>query len=468
MRLSAVIPAYNQAEFLGAAIRSVLNQTLPAHELIVVDDASTDRTSEVLAAFKDPRIRVIVHERNRGLPAARNSGFRASSGELLAFLDADDLFEPDKISSHVAFMRANPDVGVAYNPRFELNHGRETIREIWRAPSTCGLAELVMGFPFAPSDMVVRRDWLTRAGLFDESLVHYSEDLDINCRLALSGCRFACVDVILNRRRYHSQRNLRVRERLAAALSVADRVFSDSRCPGEVLQLRGAARAVHCMVWAFYAFSQHETTAGREFLRAAIEQDPSVLRSGMLKPLLLHCTADQSLDHRMELRAILDQLPPDLVHLLEGWPEAASQGYLLRAVTSAIWGRMDEAEELMAEADRSHAAADSWLIGLLVTHLCNIEDLLGREAADAALARTEQAGRRRFWALTRELKASFFLSRGFQSYSKAMYPEAIKSAGLAVLSNCRYAGNRGLLSIAVRSAWNMLPIPLRGQHAAIE
>jgi tetratricopeptide (TPR) repeat protein len=436
--------------------------------LIVVDDASTDRTSEILAQFSDPRLRVVVHSQNRGLSAARNSGIRASSGDLLAFLDGDDFFEKHKIASHVRFLQTHPDVGVTYNARFELNHSGSTIRGLWRAPATCGLDQFVMGFPFAPSDMVVRRDWLWRVGLFDESLLYYSEDLDINCRLALAGCRFACVDEALNYRRYHSGRVLRVRERLAAALEVLDRVLDDSRCPAEVVASRDAARAAHYMVWSFYAFSQDDTACGREFLRNAIRLDPSHSRIGILRSLLLHCVADGSSDHRSELRRILDQFPPELSLLGDGWSETAAQGYLVRAITAAIWERTEEAEELVAQAVDARAQTNAWLVGLLVTHLVNVEELLGAEVARAALGRVEQVAQKRFASTVRELKASYFLNRGFQSYEKARYCDAIRSAGQAVLSNCRYAGNRGLLSIAVRSAWSMLPFPLRGYHAVIE
>lgn len=93
-RFSVVIPAFNQASFVGETIKSVLDQTYSNFEIFVVNDASPDDTSDVVLKFKDPRVNLLEHEENLGLPAARNTGIRGSTGELIALLDADDLFHP--------------------------------------------------------------------------------------------------------------------------------------------------------------------------------------------------------------------------------------------------------------------------------------------------------------------------------------------------------------------------------------
>ncbi|HRW06852.1 MAG TPA: glycosyltransferase family A protein, partial [Caldilineaceae bacterium] len=100
-KVSVLIPAYKQAAYLGAAIESVLNQSYHNFELIVVSDASPDHTDEVVARYPDPRLIFIEHEENQGLPAARNTGLRAATGEIFALLDADDLFHREKLAAHV-------------------------------------------------------------------------------------------------------------------------------------------------------------------------------------------------------------------------------------------------------------------------------------------------------------------------------------------------------------------------------
>ena len=90
--ITVVIPAYNQANYLAAAIQSVLAQSYPNWELLVVNDASPDATNQIVGQFSDPRVRLLIHEQNRGLPAARNTGMRAAQGDIIALLDADDRF----------------------------------------------------------------------------------------------------------------------------------------------------------------------------------------------------------------------------------------------------------------------------------------------------------------------------------------------------------------------------------------
>lgn len=114
--VSVIIPAFNSALFLPDALRSVLNQTYPHLEVVVVDDGSVDSTAELLAewAAQDKRVRWVRQE-NQGLPSARNTGMRQASGELLAFLDADDVIMPEKLERQVAFLNAHPEVDLVYS-----------------------------------------------------------------------------------------------------------------------------------------------------------------------------------------------------------------------------------------------------------------------------------------------------------------------------------------------------------------
>src|SRR5215208_1895402 len=143
---SVIIPAYNNAEYLGDAINSVVNQSYPNFELIVVNDASPDNAAEVIKSFTDPRVKYVEHQVNKGLSAARNTGILNASGDYIALLDGDDYFHPDKLKLHAEFLEAHPEVDVTYNARFELNHSAKTIRDLWRPPASLGLQELIFGF----------------------------------------------------------------------------------------------------------------------------------------------------------------------------------------------------------------------------------------------------------------------------------------------------------------------------------
>lgn len=279
--VSVVIPSFRQAAFLAETLRSVFAQTWPHLEAIVVDDASPDETPEVIATFDDPRLVYIRHDTNRGLPESRNTGMRAARGELIAWLDADDVYHPEKLEAHVAFLRANPAVGFTYSARFEWNHSQTTIRDLFRPPLAVDLLDLVRWFPFCPSEVVMRREWPFTAGLFDPARGS-AEDTDLPCRMALAGCRFASVDRALNYRRYHSGRGRRnLAGRLADVSGVLEAVFADPRCPDHVRAARDTALKVHLMDIVSLSLRQEETALAQHSVRRLVRMDPTMLQGSI-------------------------------------------------------------------------------------------------------------------------------------------------------------------------------------------
>ncbi len=112
-KVSVVIPAYNAMTYLPETITSVLQQTYTDFEVVVVNDGSTDKIEEWIVQISDPRIK-LVSQANLGLAGARNTGIRESQGKYLAFLDADDLWEPTKLEKQVKILEKNPEVGLVY------------------------------------------------------------------------------------------------------------------------------------------------------------------------------------------------------------------------------------------------------------------------------------------------------------------------------------------------------------------
>jgi glycosyltransferase involved in cell wall biosynthesis len=107
MRVSVIVPAFNAAAFIGKALESIVLQTTRQLELIVVDDASTDNTLEVVRGFQ---CQVIRHSVNGGVAAARNTGLQAATGDLIAFLDADDEWLPGKLAAQLEVLEQHPKV----------------------------------------------------------------------------------------------------------------------------------------------------------------------------------------------------------------------------------------------------------------------------------------------------------------------------------------------------------------------
>jgi glycosyltransferase involved in cell wall biosynthesis len=212
------IPTYNYGRFLPHALDSVLGQTYPAREVIVVDDGSTDETPSVLARYKD-RIRVI-HQCRSGPSAARNAGVMVASGELLAFLDSDDVWLPRKLERQVQRLQTEPGLGLIHCGIEEIDVTGASFRrrldglEGWIADELLLMRRaVILG---GGSGSLIPRRVFAVAGGFDESL-QAAEDWDLFYRIARR-YQVGFVSEVLLQYRFHganSQMNLRVREKMA-------------------------------------------------------------------------------------------------------------------------------------------------------------------------------------------------------------------------------------------------------------
>ncbi|MDZ8221840.1 glycosyltransferase family 2 protein [Nostoc sp. ChiVER01] len=182
--VSIIIPTYQRADLVSETIESVLAQTYTDYEIIVVNDGSTDNTREVLAQFKDKI--TVIHQENKGLPAARNTGIIASRGRYIAFVDDDDLWIPYKLEKQVACFESNPNIGLVYSNIVFFKDNRLLSSDLWPKRShPPGVLKDSMLFVlnFIPIlSVLVRRECLDEVGLFDQTL-KYCEDYDLWLRI---------------------------------------------------------------------------------------------------------------------------------------------------------------------------------------------------------------------------------------------------------------------------------------------
>jgi glycosyltransferase involved in cell wall biosynthesis len=194
--VSAIIIFYNGKRFLGEAIDSVLAQTYPSWELLLVDDGSADGASEIArdyAARHPERIRYLEHagHRNRGMSASRNVGLQNSRGALVTFLDSDDVWLPEKLARQVAIVDAHPDAQMTFGPTRlwfgwtgePADTARETLRPIQTAPDGLYrppemLRRYLRGQALTPAtcSVLIRREALSLTGLFEERFTGLYED----------------------------------------------------------------------------------------------------------------------------------------------------------------------------------------------------------------------------------------------------------------------------------------------------
>lgn len=172
-RVSVVLPTYNRADVVDRAIESVLDQTYTGFELVVVDDASTDDTDAVVGAFDDDRIRYVEHRENRGASAARNTGIRAATGEIIAFQDSDDVWGAEKLERQVAvFDRTDGEVGVVYTGTWRDRDGeRRYVPGPGVDPKSGDVRDALFAQNFVTTQAAaVRAPCFERVGTFDEDL----------------------------------------------------------------------------------------------------------------------------------------------------------------------------------------------------------------------------------------------------------------------------------------------------------
>lgn len=194
-RFSVVIPAYNAEHTVGDTIRSILAQTEPDFELIVVDDGSQDRTPELVEGFAaDPRV-TLVSQPNQGTAAARNTGIAHASAAYVSFLDNDDLWMPYYLEEMGAALDANPDAGFAFCDGWALQDASSRVHWVtemhYRPPPPPGAdqEEVFLALAdrnFVLSSTTVRRDALEAAGRFDSG-IRGVDDYDMWFRIMLTG-----------------------------------------------------------------------------------------------------------------------------------------------------------------------------------------------------------------------------------------------------------------------------------------
>lgn len=171
--ITVVLPTYNRTGSLSKSIQSVLDQTYTNFELLVIDDASTDNTREVVSRIDDPRIKYIEHEVNQGPSVARNTGIEKANGNIIAFQDSDDEWFPEKLQKQVsAFDTAPSDVGVVYTGMWRIvNDERRYIPYTGVAPKEGDISSSIMRFNFISTQMAaVQKKCFDEVGKFDEKL----------------------------------------------------------------------------------------------------------------------------------------------------------------------------------------------------------------------------------------------------------------------------------------------------------
>jgi len=277
--ISVVIPCFNGERFVPDAVRSVLAQTLGAPEVIVVDDRSSDRSVEVVEPLTaGGMVRLVRHDENRGIAAARNTGIRAARGRFIGLLDQDDLWREDKLARQIeVFERdAAGRIGAVFShvDVLDLATGvrrRQPVRlprNIERMTADEVLVQLFLGDFFTLGSSLIRKECFEVVGPLDEEIRSGSDDFELFVRLA-PRFRFACVPEPLAVRRLHEGNYTDAERMVPDALRILERTARRHPC---VAGIASRARGYHLLRLArhFHAKGDRVHAAGayRESIRA--------------------------------------------------------------------------------------------------------------------------------------------------------------------------------------------------------
>jgi glycosyltransferase involved in cell wall biosynthesis len=278
--VSVIIPTYNNEIYLAEAINSVLNQTYPFYEIIVIDDGSTDQTQEILKTYGN-RINTIYQE-NQGVSVARNRGIKVSQGELIAFLDGDDYFLPDKLAHQVACFAENPTLGIVNSGWYVVNEEGEILAHQmpWAQLLELDLKAWILWRAVLPSAMMFRRHWLEKIGGFKPGLA-YAEDVELVLRLAQAGCQAIWLEKITVNYRLHRSNATTAHKtpRQAECFDqLLDQFFSQANLSKELRDIEGEARYNYLvwMAWRFYETSNYDQMA--EYLQKSLKYTPYTIQ----------------------------------------------------------------------------------------------------------------------------------------------------------------------------------------------
>ncbi|MBA3691926.1 MAG: glycosyltransferase family 2 protein [Acidobacteria bacterium] len=257
-KVSVVIPTYNYAHFIAEAVESVLAQTFPIFEIIVVDDGSSDNTEEIIVKFGD-KVKYIK-QNNGGVGLARNTGVKNSGGEFIAFLDADDIWFPQKIEHQIQLFQTDDKIGLITTGMREFYQKGKTVhiysdgKNGWCAESLLLLEPVVVG---PGSTTLVKREVFEQIGGFDETKeLHPWEDWEFCYRVARE-FRLAFLPEILVEYRNHGGNGHLQIPRFERAMNLAfEKIFNDNAL--EIQKLKGQSYGnLHKILAGSYFQNRH-------------------------------------------------------------------------------------------------------------------------------------------------------------------------------------------------------------------
>lgn len=457
--VSVIVPTYNRAGLLRLTIESVLAQTHPAVELIVVDDGSEDDTPALLAQYAG-RL-TAIHQRNQGGAAAANRGFEAASGSLITFLDHDDLIYPDKLARQVRVMQAQPHIDLCHCQHDFIDEHGEVLRRSGPLPGDDVLRRLLKGNFIWSGAPLIRRETLARVGLHDEE--NWCADWDLWLRMALAGCAFHCIQERLGAYRVVRSSQMSSAKRVEQhSEALLHKLFSRAGLPQAMAGMHDDALAQLKWYVSGLYFNCKQPAEGQRAIAEAMRLDPFAFAdpAGLARKLCVQAFDIRVSDPVSYISYVFDHLPDEAGAVRAHRPAALACVCLGEAMRRHLQGCSADAKQLAQQARMADAA--------FADHIDDYDDFMAVIAHDLPLDDLNAAlsdmfdtwGEPRvFGALRRRVLGQINIAGAFESYAQGRHRDTVQH----VLSGLRQQPvamtNRGVWSILARSL-------LRQPHSA--
>lgn len=287
-RISIVTPSFNQGQFIKATLDSVLQQTYPHIEHIVMDGGSTDSTIEILQSYDDPRLKW-TSEADKGQSDAINKGMRQVTGEILAYLNSDDLLLPGTLSRVMHCFEANPDIDLIHGSCYTIDSAGQRIMSSRRIKVNyithpISLKDMLTMRVVLPQQAIFwRRRVMEDIGLFDETL-HYRMDFDYWVRAIIAGHKFMAIEDYLAAFRVHDTSKSTSQEVKFWKdwYTILDKVYTRDHLPQDVLALKDIAYAFASYHAGEYLFRNDEYDEAQVYFRQFITDRSAPARTKVL------------------------------------------------------------------------------------------------------------------------------------------------------------------------------------------
>ena len=457
--VSVIIPTHNRAGMLRLTVESVLAQTYPNIETIVVDDGSTDDTAIVMNEYAG-RV-TYIRQANQGVAPARNRGIRAATGTYLNFVDDDDIFMPSKIERQVQVMNSRPEVGLVHCGYYHMDGAGNLYEKVWALPEGDVLKELVCGCFLWSGAPLIRRQCLDQIGLFDEKTWSTNEDWDLWLRIAQAGYPFACVQEPLGAYRILPNSRMANTARLEHGVMITlDRVFANPQLLDSVRAIKDLAYGtVRCWLSCRCYAAEHWDEAQRN-LTEALTVYPQLLNppEQLLHAFLHHTLSPHVGDPVKFITDVFDHLPASAAAILPYRSQLLGQIYIGLALRRYA---------LKDIAGGTHLLADAMALApALLERVEDFADLLTHHATRLAssdplayvdtVLKNLPPGAQPLKRVRSRVLSDVNITCAFQNYFAGRRLRVVQQILTALRSRPSSLKNRGVVSIFLRSLLGLM------------